>query len=140
MQQPTTRARPTGHPGYSQTLPREPGSAAIARRLVRVALTAWGLDDLAEDGALIVAELVANAVRHARRDSIRVVVERPGASRVRIGVVDLSKALPMRGEPGPEDEGGRGLVLVATLAADWGTEPLPWGKRVWAELRGKDHR
>ncbi|MEU9981038.1 ATP-binding protein [Streptomyces sp. NPDC050856] len=140
MQQPTTRARPTGHPGYSQTLPREPGSAATARRLVRVALTAWGLDDVAEDGALIVTELVANAVRHARRDSVRVVVERPGASRVRIGVVDLSKAPPMRGEPGPEDEGGRGLVLVAALAADWGTEPLPWGKRVWAELRGKDHR
>ncbi|MEY6564990.1 hypothetical protein AB8B12_08570 [Streptomyces sp. PGLac3x] len=39
--------------------------------------------------------------------------------------------------PGPEDESGRGLVLVDALAAEWGTELLPWGKRVWAELSGE---
>ncbi|MBJ7905128.1 ATP-binding protein [Streptomyces sp. DSM 110735] len=39
MPQPTTRARPTGHPGYSETLPRDPKSAATARRLVRVAVS-----------------------------------------------------------------------------------------------------
>jgi hypothetical protein len=36
--------------------------------------------------------------------------------------------------PGEEDEGGRGLVLVAGLAARWDVEALPVGKRVWAEL------
>ncbi|MFF0061154.1 ATP-binding protein [Streptomyces sp. NPDC005279] len=137
MPQPTTRARPTGHPGYSETLPREPGSAATARRLVCVALAAWGLDDLAEDGALIVSELVSNAVQHARRGSIRVIIDRPGAARVCIGVVDFSKAPPARREPDAGDENGRGLALVGTLARDWGTEPLPWGKRVWAELGGE---
>ncbi|MFE9904329.1 ATP-binding protein [Streptomyces achromogenes] len=138
MPQPTTRARRTGHPGYSETLPRQPESAAPARRLVRAACAAWRLDDLAEDGALIVSELVANAVQHARRDSIRVVVERPGTARVRIGVVDFSKTPPVRKAPGPEDEGGRGLALVTELAEGWGSEPLPWGKRVWAELHGKE--
>ncbi|WP_406409987.1 ATP-binding protein [Streptomyces halstedii] len=136
MPQPTARARPTGHPGYSETLPRLPESAATARRLVRVALAAWDLDDLAEDGALIVSELVSNAVQHARRGSIRIVVDRPEAVRVRIGVVDFSKARPVRGEPVLEDESGRGLALVAELAEAWGTEPLPWGKQVWAELHG----
>ncbi len=134
MPQPTTRARATGHPGYSETLPRVPESAATARRLVRVALIAWGMDDLAEDGALVVSELVANAVRHARRKAVRVVIDRPCATRVRIGVVDFSTARPVSTAPGPEDEGGRGLALVGELAVGWGTDVLPWGKRVWAEL------
>lgn len=137
MPQPTTRTRPTGHPGYSETLPREPESAAFARRLVRVSLSVWGLDDLTEDSAAVVSELVANAVRHARRGSIRVTVERLGEDRVRLGVVDFSHERPVRGTAGTEDESGRGLALVEGLAADWGTEPLPWGKRVWAELKGR---
>lgn len=134
MPQPATRVRRTGYPGYGETLPRRPESAAPARRLVRAACAAWRLDDLAEDGALIVSELVSNAVRHARRDSIRVMVERTDTACVRIGVVDFSKDPPVRKAPGLEDEGGRGLALVAMLAKHWGTEPLPWGKQVWAEL------
>ncbi|MGW1605001.1 ATP-binding protein [Streptomyces eurythermus] len=139
MPEATTRTRGTGHPGYSETLPREPESAARARHLVRAALSAWNLSDLADDGALIVSELVTNAVQHTRRDSIRVVIDRPDRVRVRIGVVDFSKARPERKVPGLDDEGGRGLALVGELAEDWGTDPLPWGKRVWAELRGKAH-
>lgn len=131
----TTTSRPTGPPGYSECLPRKPHSAASARRLVRAACVAWGLEELAEDGALIVSELVSNAVQHARRDTIRVTVTRPGAARVRVGVVDLSKALPDAREARAGDESGRGLALVGALAEEWGAEPLPWGKRVWAELR-----
>ncbi|MER7403403.1 ATP-binding protein [Streptomyces sp. NPDC000070] len=123
MPQPTTRARPTGCPGYSETLPREPESAGAARRLVCVALAAWGLDDLAGDGALIVSELVSNAVRHARCRSVRVTVTRPELR-----------------EPCTGDESGRGLMLVGALAKDWGTDHLPWGKRVWAELHGEERR
>jgi hypothetical protein len=40
---------------------------------------------------------------------------------------------------GADREHGRGLLLVAALAEDWGTDPLPSGKRVWAELQGKEH-
>ncbi|MBQ0868273.1 ATP-binding protein [Streptomyces sp. RK75] len=138
MPQPTTRAHQTGHPGYSETLPRQPESAATARRLLRTTCAVWGLNDLAEDGALIVSELVANAVQHARRESIRVVIDRTGAARVRVGVVDFSKVPPVREAPGPEDEDGRGLARVTELAEDWGTDPLPWGKQVWAELHGKE--
>ncbi|MCF3175309.1 ATP-binding protein [Streptomyces sioyaensis] len=140
MPQPTTRARPTGHPGYSETLPREPASAATARRLVRAACATWNLVGLADDSALIISELVSNAVQHARRESIRVIIERPGAARMRVGVVDFSKAQPVRKAPGPEGEGGRGLTLVGELAADWGTDPLPWGKQVWAELHEKGEK
>ncbi|MDK1472413.1 ATP-binding protein [Streptomyces sp. 549] len=134
MQPPVTLTCSTGCPRYSETLPREPGSAATARRLVRVAVAVWGLDEAADDGTLVVTELVGNAVRHARGHLIRVTVSRPAAARVRIGVVDRSKARPGLMSPGTEDEGGRGLALVAALAGSWGCDPLPWGKRVWAEL------
>ncbi|MEU1364927.1 ATP-binding protein [Streptomyces sp. NPDC005803] len=137
MPQPTTRARPTGHPGYSQTLPREPESASTARRLTDAALSCWGLDELAEDSALIVTELVANAVQHARRDFLRVVVERTDARTVRVAVADFSQAWPVEREAGDGDEGGRGLLLVAALAADWGTDERSWGKIVWADLEGR---
>ncbi|MEU6523579.1 ATP-binding protein [Streptomyces sp. NPDC046924] len=138
MPQPATRARRTGCPGYSETLPRQPESAGVARSLVRAALAVWGLDELADDGALIVSELVSNAVRHARSHSIRVTVTRPGTARVYIGVVDKSRACPEPREPDEEDESGRGLTLVGSLADDWGTDVLPWGKRVWAVLHGEE--
>ncbi|MEU9922997.1 ATP-binding protein [Streptomyces griseoluteus] len=136
MPQPTTQARQTGHPGYSETLPRRPESAATARRLLRAACAVWGLDALADDGALIVSELVANAVQHARRESIRVVIDRPDAARVRVGVADLSRTRPVQGAD-DNNEGGRGLRLVAALAADWGTDERRWGKIVWADLEGR---
>ncbi|RZU45587.1 anti-sigma regulatory factor (Ser/Thr protein kinase) [Streptomyces sp. BK022] len=137
MPQPTTRARHTGHPGYSETLPRQPESAATARRLLRAACAVWGLEALVEDGVLIVSELVANAVQHARRESIRVVIDRPDAAWVRVGVADLSRARPVRQEADDNNEGGRGLRLVAALAADWGTDERRWGKIVWADLKGR---
>ncbi|MFE1171745.1 ATP-binding protein [Streptomyces sp. NPDC058773] len=135
-----TASRPTGHPGYSETLPRRPESVATARRLVRTALAAWGMEELAGDGALVVSELVTNAVQHARSEAIRLVVSRPGPATVRIGVVDKSKAPPRPRRKGSEGVSGRGLVLVTALSDDWGTDPLPWGKRVWSELRRKDGR
>ncbi|MFG2812335.1 ATP-binding protein [Streptomyces sp. NPDC048410] len=136
MPQPTTRARPTGHPGYSETLPREPGSAGVTRRLVRTALTAWAMHDLADDAVLVASELVTNAVQHARRRSIRVVVERITPSMVRVAVADFSPPLPEPCTPNDCGESGRGLVVVMALATNWGTDERRWGKVVWAELEG----
>ncbi|MGZ2360173.1 ATP-binding protein [Streptomyces sp. 372A] len=137
MPQATAEARPVGPPGYSQTMPREPESAAAARRFTDTALSCWGLEELTDDCALIVSELVANSVRYARRDSIRVVVERTAPRAVRVAVTDFSRALPVERQVGDSDEGGRGLLLVAALASDWGTDERRWGKVVWAELEGR---
>jgi anti-sigma regulatory factor (Ser/Thr protein kinase) len=123
-------------------MPRKPESAATARSLVRVAFGVWGLDDLADDGALIVSELVGNAVRHARSSAIRVTVTQPTPGLVRIGVVDRSQVFPILRNPDDADEdedaGGRGLWLVDAMTHRWGTDVLPWGKRVWAELLGTE--
>ncbi|GHJ37387.1 ATP-binding protein [Streptomyces sp. TS71-3] len=129
-------ARPTGHPGYTETLPCAPQSARQARQLVRTALAAWGLDRLADDGETIVSELVANAWRHSRCRRIHVSVTRPDAGRVRIGVADASRERPVPRRAAADDVRGRGLALVAALADRWGTDPLPCGKRVWGELVG----
>ncbi|MFE4594556.1 ATP-binding protein [Streptomyces laurentii] len=128
-------SRPTGHPAYSQTLPREPQSAAVARKLVGTALAVWELDSLIDDAAVVITELVSNAVAHGRLASIRVIVARLSATRVRLSVVDRSTNAPMmRTDSNGDQLRGRGLVLVDALAAAWGTEPYRWGKQVWAEL------
>ncbi|MEK9520684.1 ATP-binding protein [Streptomyces venezuelae] len=130
---------PTGPPAYSQTLPRDARTAAVARRLVRTALTLWGLDSLAEDATLVMTELVSNAVDHSRLPSIRVIVSRPSANAVRVGVVDRSRALPtLRTDSDDDEPRGRGLLLIDTLTDDWGTELYRWGKQVWAELKKKE--
>ncbi|MEW5653739.1 ATP-binding protein [Streptomyces cinereoruber] len=131
-------SHPTGHPAYSQTLPREPRSAAVARRLVRTALTVWGLEPLIEDATLVITELVSNAVDHGRLPSIRVIVSRSSANGIRLGVVDRSKTVPtLRTHADEEQTRGRGLLLVDALTKRWGTELYRWGKQVWAEL-GKE--
>ncbi|MET7582438.1 ATP-binding protein [Streptomyces microflavus] len=135
----TATPRPTGHPGYSETLPREPESAAVARRLVRIALATWGLDELVDDAALIITELVSNAADHGRLPSIRVIVSRTSEDRVRLGVVDRSKALPtMRTDSNDEQIRGRGLLIVDALTEQWGTELYPWGKQVWGEIQRRN--
>ena len=131
---------PIGRPAYSQTLPREPASAGRARRLVAAALGTWGLSRLGDTSALVVTELVGNAAKHARSQTIRVTITRVGPLRVQVAVVDRSQSKPAARKAGPEDEGGRGLPLIESVSARWGTDPLPWGKRVWAEIGVEDPR
>ncbi|MFF3754582.1 ATP-binding protein [Streptomyces sp. NPDC002018] len=132
----TAIPHPTGHPGYSEILPCEPRSAAVARRLVRTALRAWGQEGLIDDGALIVTELVANAARHSGSRLIRVVISPSPGGFVRLGVVDRSRTLPMmRADSDAGNTRGRGLLLVDALTDRWGTDLYRWGKQVWGELR-----
>lgn len=132
---PETVARPTGHPGYTETLPRTALSAGAARRLVRTALTAWGVEHLADTAALVVSELITNAIEHTDCRSVRVAVTRPTAGLVRVEVVDGVPRFPVRRAITEQDEHGRGLAIVEAVCWRWGTDRLPWGKRVWGELR-----
>ncbi|MDX3526516.1 ATP-binding protein [Streptomyces sp. ID05-39B] len=133
-----------GHPAYSQTFPCEPSTAEIGRRLLRDVLGIWRLDSLADQAALIVTELIANAARHTPCHEIRLLVERPSATRLRVGVLDREPArLPALSQADDDDESGRGLFLIDAVADRWGYDlhgsgRRPWGKEVWAELRIKD--
>ncbi|MFD6035712.1 ATP-binding protein [Streptomyces griseoincarnatus] len=134
-------ARPLskGYPGYSETFPCVETSAATARRFVRIALATWQMDPYMDTGALLVSELVANAVRHTNSRVIRVVVTRPDDVRFRVGVTDKAgTALPeLRTHMGLTVD-GRGLVLIETLSDRWGWDQYRWGKHVWAEVKVKE--
>jgi len=121
-------------PVYSQTFPRTARSAGPSRRAASTVLTAWALPDLVDDARLILDELVANAADHAQGTSIRVTITRTARGRVRLAVIDMDRKRPVLRTVTANDEGGRGLRLVDELSDRWGVDPLPWGKRVWAEL------
>ena len=110
-----------------------PSSVPEARHAVERALEDWGLHDLAWSGALLVTELAANALLHARTDFTVVLEALPGRA-ARIAVSDGSRALPRARRYGDEATTGRGLRLVADLSRGWGVEAAEHGKTVWAEL------
>jgi anti-sigma regulatory factor (Ser/Thr protein kinase) len=127
-----------------------PGATPCARLHARAVLAEWDLDDLAEAAELIVSELVTNAVRAStasngrpRYDGLQmpVVVLRMASDRIRllIEVWDGIPGSPAAAHPGPDDESGRGLMLVAAQCDRWSWQTVPgWpGKVVWAELRSQ---
>lgn len=117
------------------TFPADPGAVRAARTAVRDRLAAWNLDGLADIAALLVSELVTNALRHAT-GPIGVRLVRPEAVD---GVLLVEVSDPLPDPPRErvaalEDESGRGLQLVAHAARRWGTRPGATGKTVWFEL------
>lgn len=112
--------------------PLDPAEVGRARAVVREQLHDWGLAKQADAAELMVSELVTNAVRHSRR--------RPVALRLVRGdtllceVEDDDHELPTLLSAGPDDESGRGLRVVSTLAREWGTSRTGAGKSVWFEL------
>lgn len=116
------------------SLPRDPASLAIAREHVRRQLHAWALPALVEAAVLVVSELAANAVEHARSDfDLRLEVRDTRA--LRVEVLDRGHGSPDLRTPDRSAERGRGLQLVSQIAASWGVEAATGGgKMVWAEL------
>jgi len=97
--------------------------------------------ELIEDAALLVSELVTNAVRYAHPlpgDTLRVSWEYvPG--RLLLRVTDGGgRGQPRVRDAGPFDVRGRGLAIVDRVAAAWGVERGRNGGKtsstVWAEL------
>jgi anti-sigma regulatory factor (Ser/Thr protein kinase) len=111
-------------------LPPEPRSARSARRFLEDVV---GDAQLLEIAALLVSELVTNAILHARTN-IQVTVDQADGV-LRVEVSDESPAMPSRRDYGDEATTGRGLGLVSALASDWGTTVNGHGKVIWFELR-----
>ncbi|MFE0415934.1 ATP-binding protein [Streptomyces tendae] len=116
--------------------PAAPDAVRTARSLVRRTLGEWRLDSIGDIAALLVSELVTNALRHATGPiGVRLVRGPAGAAGVLL--VEVSDPLPdppRERVARPDDEDGRGLQLVASAARRWGTRPGEAGKTVWFEL------
>lgn len=115
------------------TYPPEVASVRAARRFVVEVLSSSGLEPLADDAGLVVSELAANAVLHAR-SPFDVLVHRLEVG-VRVSVRDASPTMPVLVAPSASAMSGRGLALVERLVARWGAGPSRGaGKSVWFEI------
>ena len=123
-----------------------PTAVPCARLHARCVLMEWGLASLAEVVELVVSELVTNAVQataaladdretrlETRVPPVQLRLSSDGHVCVAVQVWDGNHELPVRRDAGPEAQGGRGLLLVERLSADWGSyRPLDsGGKVVW---------
>jgi anti-sigma regulatory factor (Ser/Thr protein kinase) len=116
-----------------------PTAPACARGHVRSLAHEWGLADLADTAELLASELVTNAIQASARLKtlatpvvrIRVTSDRESLT---VHVWDANEAVPIRHEAGPDDDGGRGLMIIDALSAAWGSYPDSTGKSVWATI------
>lgn len=89
-------------------------------------------DETRETVALLVTELVTNAILHARTPMQLTMEARPGC--VRICVEDESRERPEVRHYESDAVTGRGLALVEHLASSWGIDTNSSGKVVWCEV------
>ena len=144
------RGRPSPDPALARWawLPRiatralgaDPGSVRTARDFTVATLRRWGTAHSSQDIAIVVSEMVTNALRHALPGSGHTRPRRP----VRLGllqqgpwvlcaVADPGTAVPVPRAPGSLDETGRGLQMICAFSDLWGcTTPSQAGKVVWA--------
>ncbi|MBZ6204615.1 SpoIIE family protein phosphatase [Streptomyces olivaceus] len=113
-------------------LARDPAEVGRVRAAVREQLHTWGLPGPAASAELMVSELVTNAVRHSHARPVELRLVR--ADTLLCEVDDDDHELPALRSAGPEDETGRGLRVVSTLAREWGASRTRAGKTVWFEL------
>jgi anti-sigma regulatory factor (Ser/Thr protein kinase) len=121
------------------------GSVRAARDFTVATLHRWSAADRSYDIAIVVSELLTNALRHARpgsghdrlRRSIRLGLLQlsPG---VLCAVADPSTAAPVLRPPGSLGESGRGLHIVCALSDRWGYASSGTGKVVWAMFTAAD--
>jgi anti-sigma regulatory factor (Ser/Thr protein kinase) len=111
--------------------PESQAPRAARRALRRIA----GLDqDVRDTAALLVSELVTNAVLHAglaAHEKIEVTIS--ATTVLRVEVVDPGRGILDRVAAGSANGDGHGLVYVAALARRWGIDGVEHGA-VWFEL------
>ena len=115
-----------------------PTAVSCARLHAVHVLHEWGLRGLADDTALVVSELITNAI-----DASVVLPERPPVSlrllaNERSLLIEVWDRSPLGLEPREADPGaesGRGLTVVAALSQRWGWKRTAENRKVvWAEL------
>lgn len=130
-------------PGRPRVATRTPGTDARSVRMSRdftvATLRRWGVAERREDIAVVVSELLTNALRHASSQSgsleprwpIRLGLLQCGPC-VLCAVADSSDKAPEPREPDYLAESGRGLHVIDALSDEWGYAACNLGKVVWA--------
>jgi serine phosphatase RsbU (regulator of sigma subunit) len=113
-------------------LPNETRSVTEARHAVEEELVRLDMGPLRPAAALVVTELVSNAVLYTE-GPVEVELQ-PMADGIRLSVSDCSETVPVVPTASEGSMTGRSLLLVQKLAAEIGFERTFGGKTVWAEL------
>lgn len=118
-------------------MPAEPQAVRRVRAFVLRALDAGGIGgDVRDAMVLMASELVTNVVRHGGGDGhLTVLLFLLRAEKtLRLEVHDTNRRLPVPRVADDADESGRGLLVVSSLATQWGACPTATGKYVFCEL------
>lgn len=125
-------------------IPCAPSAAPRLRRALVEDLVARDVSpEVVDEAEIVVSELVANAIRHARPLSdgtIRV------HWKVKNNVVEVEVSdgggptMPRPSPPTTWAPGGRGLRIVRSVAHEWGVLEDPNGRTVWASVGGPSRR
>src|SRR5579859_2013085 len=115
----------------------EPASVPRARSYLRQVVTQWQLAAIGDEAALLVSELVTNAITaiatSTEQTTIAVYVMQ-GQRQLTLLVWDSGPGIPERQVASEDDLDGRGLAIVEALSTQWGYyDARHGGKVVWAE-------
>ncbi len=123
----------------TRALGADAGSVRAGRDFAMATLHRWDAAERSQDIAIVVSELLTNALRHARPGSGDTWPRRPiqlgllqPASCILCAVADPSRTVPAQRAHGSLAETGRGLHIICALSDQWGYVRSDPGKVVWA--------
>ena len=122
--------RPTELHLHRVRLSSGPAAPAQARAQVCEAIGVWDVPVDPDVAMLLTSELVTNAIRYEASETIMLAIT-CSCDQLRVDIHDTSRSLPVLVDAPGEAEAGRGLMLVATLATEWGYYRTPAGKAVY---------
>jgi len=123
-------------PREELVLPKDASAPSVARNWLRAVGCGSHGGDLLDDAALLVSELVTNALLYGG-PPIVLAVDCDGCG-LEVRVRDGSSRWPVPRPAGPDAENGRGFLLLDILSERWGVEAEvdgAGGKEVWFRLR-----
>ena len=119
------------------TLPSDVSSVGDVRWALRNVLEGAGSPlDESDAAALVITELLANAIVHADCENGLVnVVIKSSDDQIHIEVTDHNRCPPVQAENvRPDALSGRGLSIVDALSSSWGWDRVDDGNRVWCDV------
>lgn len=115
-------------------IPRQSEAVGIVRRDVSKLLADWGMERDAPSVAVIISELLTNALQHGA-GTVTLCLARHGEG-IRGAVSDHGSGTPRKSEAAGDAEHGRGLAIVDAYTTAWGVHPLACGgKQVWFDYK-----
>lgn len=130
-------AAPPSTAPHEQVFPAHPGQVGAARGYLSAILAGC---PAAEDAVLCLSELATNAITHSRSrqpgGAFTVRVQLHGG-RLRVEVSDQGGPWQSPTRASPDEQNGRGLLIVGQLASRWGCAGhRQRGWTVWYEIDG----